>query len=54
MQVFGNPRHLLEDVAAERIAVLAHAIEQADPDRDGADVELLGPHHLDSFEDLLA
>ena len=35
-------------------AIVAHAVEQADADRDGADVELLGPHHGDGFEDLLA
>jgi predicted HD phosphohydrolase len=46
--------HLVEDVAAERCGRLAHAVEQADAERDGADVELLGAHHADGFKDLLA
>ncbi len=54
MQVLGDTRHLLEDVSAKRVGIVAHAIKQTDPDRDGADVELLRAHHLDGFEDLLA
>jgi len=54
MQVLGDRRHLVVDVAAERCAHLAHAVEQADAERDGANVELLGAHHADGFKNLLA
>jgi hypothetical protein len=53
-QVACRPLDLFVHITAERVGVLAHAIKQADADRDGADVELLGPHHGDGFENLLA
>ena len=53
-QVAGDPLDLVVDVAAQPVRRIAHAVEQADADGDGADIELLGPHHGDGFEDLLA
>ena len=49
-----HPLDLVVDVAAQAVATVADAIEKADADGDGADIELLGPHHGDGFEDLLA
>jgi hypothetical protein len=46
--------YLVIDVPAHALATVAYAIQQADADSDGADVELLRPHHVDSFENLLA
>src|SRR5208283_2339663 len=53
-QVACNPFDFGVDVAAQALATVADAIQQADADGDGADVELLGPHHVDGFEYFLA
>ena len=53
-QIAGDSLYFFVDVAAQAVATIADAIEQADADGDGADIELLRAHHLDGFEDLLA
>ena len=52
-QVTGDPLHLVIDVTAQAFATVAYAIQLADAGCYGADIELLGSHHVDGFGYLL-